>query len=79
MRSLSGGGSLISPQDDYSLNVGHQFLEFVLFTFLEIAYGTLSGGSTMTFFRDSKIDVYKKVRRQLASPFCILIQDNLIW
>ena len=27
----------------------------------EIAYGTLSGGSTMTFFRDSKIDVYKKV------------------
>ena len=28
----------------------------------EIAYGTLSGGSTMTFFRDSKIDVYKKVK-----------------
>ncbi|XP_059097759.1 glutamate receptor ionotropic, kainate 2-like [Tigriopus californicus] len=27
----------------------------------EIAYGTLSGGSTMTFFRDSKIDVYKKM------------------
>ena len=27
----------------------------------EIAYGTLSGGSTMTFFRDSKIEVYKKV------------------
>ena len=25
----------------------------------EIAYGTLSGGSTMTFFRDSKIEVYK--------------------
>ena len=77
MRSLSGGGRFSPPQDDYSLNVGHQFLEFVLFTFLEIAYGTLSGGSTMTFFRDSKIDVYKKVRRQLSS-FCILIQDNLI-
>ena len=27
----------------------------------EIEYGTLSGGSTMTFFRDSKIDVYKKM------------------
>ena len=27
----------------------------------DIAYGTLSGGSTMTFFRDSKIDVYKQV------------------
>ena len=29
----------------------------------EIAYGTLSGGSTMTFYRDSKIDVYKKVKQ----------------
>jgi hypothetical protein len=27
----------------------------------DIAYGTLSGGSTMTFFRDSKIEVYKRV------------------
>ena len=27
----------------------------------DIAYGTLSGGSTMTFFRDSKIEVYQKV------------------
>ena len=27
----------------------------------EIAYGTLSGGSTMTFFRDSKIPTYKKM------------------
>ena len=29
----------------------------------DIAYGTLSGGSTMTFFRDSKIEVYKKVKK----------------
>ena len=29
--------------------------------FLDIDYGTLSGGSTMTFFRDSKINVYSKV------------------
>ncbi len=28
----------------------------------DIAYGTLSGGSTMMFFRDSKIDTYMKVR-----------------
>ena len=35
----------------------------IFFSFIsEIAYGTLSGGSTMTFFRDSKIDVYKKVK-----------------
>jgi hypothetical protein len=34
---------------------------FLNFLPLEISYGTLSGGSTMTFFRDSKIDVYKKV------------------
>ena len=27
----------------------------------EIAYGTLSGGSTMTFFRDSKILTYQKM------------------
>jgi len=27
----------------------------------EIAYGTLSGGSTMTFFRDSKIKTYQKM------------------
>ena len=28
----------------------------------DITYGTLSGGSTMTFFRDSRIDVYQRVR-----------------
>ena len=27
----------------------------------EIAYGTLSGGSTMTFFRDSKIKTYQQM------------------
>jgi ionotropic kainate glutamate receptor 2 len=27
----------------------------------EISYGTLSGGSTMTFFRDSKIHTYQKM------------------
>ncbi|XP_043271964.1 glutamate receptor ionotropic, kainate 2 isoform X6 [Venturia canescens] len=29
----------------------------------EIAYGTLEGGSTMTFFRDSKIGIYQKMWR----------------
>lgn len=29
----------------------------------EIAYGTLEGGSTMTFFRDSKIETYQKMWR----------------
>ncbi|XP_043242280.1 glutamate receptor ionotropic, kainate 2-like isoform X2 [Amphibalanus amphitrite] len=29
----------------------------------EISYGTLEGGSTLTFFRDSKIDTYKKMWR----------------
>ena len=45
-----------------SIYVYLQFVTFNLnFIHLDIAYGTLSGGSTMTFFRDSKIDVYKKV------------------
>ena len=30
-------------------------------SFPDITYGTLSGGSTMTFFRDSRIDVYQRV------------------
>ena len=30
----------------------------------DITYGTLSGGSTMTFFRDSRIDVYQRVIRK---------------
>lgn len=33
----------------------------------DIAYGTLSGGSTMTFFRDSKIDTYKKMWTYMES------------
>ncbi|XP_034245115.1 glutamate receptor ionotropic, kainate 2-like [Thrips palmi] len=30
---------------------------------MEISYGTLEGGSTMTFFRDSKIEIYQKMWR----------------
>ncbi|RZF41428.1 hypothetical protein LSTR_LSTR000142, partial [Laodelphax striatellus] len=33
----------------------------------EIAYGTLAGGSTMTFFRDSKIGIYQKMWRYMES------------
>ncbi|XP_065574650.1 glutamate receptor ionotropic, kainate 1-like isoform X3 [Artemia franciscana] len=33
----------------------------------EIAYGTLGGGSTMTFFRDSKIETYQKMWRFMES------------
>ncbi|KAF2883312.1 hypothetical protein ILUMI_22872, partial [Ignelater luminosus] len=33
----------------------------------EISYGTLEGGSTMTFFRDSKIDIYQKMWRVMES------------
>uniref|UniRef100_A0AAR5PL56 Ionotropic glutamate receptor C-terminal domain-containing protein n=1 Tax=Dendroctonus ponderosae TaxID=77166 RepID=A0AAR5PL56_DENPD len=33
----------------------------------EIAYGTLEGGSTMTFFRDSKIGIYQKMWRFMES------------
>ncbi|KAI5732447.1 hypothetical protein M8J76_000300 [Diaphorina citri] len=33
----------------------------------EIMYGTLSGGSTMTFFRDSKIEIYQKMWRYMES------------
>ncbi|XP_023228291.1 glutamate receptor ionotropic, kainate 2-like [Centruroides sculpturatus] len=33
----------------------------------KIAYGTLEGGSTMTFFRDSKIDTYQKMWRYMES------------
>ena len=40
--------------------------------FTEIKYGTLSGGSTMTFFQDSKIDVYHKV------SVCLKYMDKLI-
>ncbi|KAF6208036.1 hypothetical protein GE061_016486 [Apolygus lucorum] len=33
----------------------------------DIAYGTLEGGSTMTFFRDSKIGIYQKMWRYMES------------
>ncbi|XP_063985284.1 glutamate receptor ionotropic, kainate 2-like isoform X4 [Diachasmimorpha longicaudata] len=33
----------------------------------EITYGTLEGGSTMTFFRDSKIGIYQKMWRFMES------------
>ncbi|XP_046392458.1 glutamate receptor ionotropic, kainate 2 isoform X1 [Ischnura elegans] len=33
----------------------------------EIPYGTLEGGSTMTFFRDSKIGIYQKMWRFMES------------
>ncbi|XP_076628803.1 glutamate receptor ionotropic, kainate 2 isoform X7 [Colletes latitarsis] len=33
----------------------------------EISYGTLDGGSTMTFFRDSKIGIYQKMWRFMES------------
>ncbi|KAK7867305.1 hypothetical protein R5R35_002127 [Gryllus longicercus] len=33
----------------------------------DIAYGTLEGGSTMTFFRDSKIGIYQKMWRFMES------------
>ena len=41
----------------------------------EIAYGTLSGGSTMTFFRDSKIDTYSKVGLHGKYYFLTLTSD----
>lgn len=33
----------------------------------QIQYGTLLGGSTMTFFRDSKIETYQKMWRYMES------------
>ncbi|XP_017061664.1 glutamate receptor ionotropic, kainate 2 isoform X4 [Drosophila ficusphila] len=33
----------------------------------EISYGTLEGGSTMTFFRDSKIGIYQKMWRYMEN------------
>ena len=33
----------------------------------DISYGTLVGGSTMTFFRDSKIETYQKMWRYMES------------
>lgn len=33
----------------------------------EIVYGTLAGGSTMSFFRDSKIEIYQKMWRYMEN------------
>ncbi|KAL0280927.1 UNVERIFIED_CONTAM: hypothetical protein PYX00_002077 [Menopon gallinae] len=33
----------------------------------EISYGTLQGGSTMTFFRDSKIEIYQKMWKFMST------------
>ena len=44
--------------------------------FLDIDYGTLSGGSTMTFFRDSKINVYSKVNFISKNRFATVDRIN---
>jgi len=33
----------------------------------DIAYGTLEGGSTQTFFRDSRIETYQKMWRYMEN------------
>ncbi|XP_017853601.1 glutamate receptor ionotropic, kainate 2 isoform X4 [Drosophila busckii] len=47
----------------------------------EISYGTLEGGSTMTFFRDSKIGIYQKMWRYMenrkASVFVKTYEDGI--
>ncbi|KAK0075271.1 hypothetical protein PV325_007140, partial [Microctonus aethiopoides] len=47
----------------------------------EIAYGTLEGGSTMTFFRDSKIGIYQKMWRFMeakrSSVFVSSYEDGI--
>ncbi|XP_030568194.1 glutamate receptor ionotropic, kainate 2 isoform X1 [Drosophila novamexicana] len=47
----------------------------------EISYGTLEGGSTMTFFRDSKIGIYQKMWRYMenrkASVFVKSYEDGI--
>ncbi|XP_040577875.1 glutamate receptor ionotropic, kainate 2 isoform X3 [Lepeophtheirus salmonis] len=42
----------------------------------EIEYGTLSGGSTMTFFRDSKIEVYREMWKFMESRNPSVFVDN---
>ncbi|XP_074662536.1 glutamate receptor ionotropic, kainate 2-like [Tubulanus polymorphus] len=44
----------------------------------EIAYGTISGGSTMTFFKDSKIETYKRMWQYMdtAEPN-VFVSDSL--
>ncbi|XP_044316489.1 glutamate receptor ionotropic, kainate 1 isoform X3 [Drosophila rhopaloa] len=47
----------------------------------EISYGTLEGGSTMTFFRDSKIGIYQKMWRYMenrkAAVFVKTYEDGI--
>ncbi|XP_070138572.1 glutamate receptor ionotropic, kainate 2 isoform X5 [Drosophila bipectinata] len=47
----------------------------------DISYGTLEGGSTMTFFRDSKIGIYQKMWRYMenrkASVFVKTYEDGI--
>ncbi|KAH8272463.1 hypothetical protein KR044_005141, partial [Drosophila immigrans] len=47
----------------------------------EISYGTLEGGSTMTFFRDSKIEIYQKMWRYMenrkSSVFVKTYEDGI--
>ncbi|KAK5640359.1 hypothetical protein RI129_011170 [Pyrocoelia pectoralis] len=47
----------------------------------EISYGTLEGGSTMTFFRDSKIEIYQKMWRimenRLPSVFVSTYEEGI--
>ncbi|KAH8385446.1 hypothetical protein KR009_008145, partial [Drosophila setifemur] len=47
----------------------------------EISYGTLEGGSTMTFFRDSKIGIYQKMWRYMenrkATVFVKTYEDGI--
>ncbi|KAM8702785.1 hypothetical protein ACLKA7_005143 [Drosophila subpalustris] len=47
----------------------------------EISYGTLEGGSTMTFFRDSKIGIYQKMWRYMenrkSSVFVKTYEDGI--
>ncbi|CAB4057537.1 GRIN [Lepeophtheirus salmonis] len=42
----------------------------------KIEYGTLSGGSTMTFFRDSKIEVYREMWKFMESRNPSVFVDN---
>ncbi|KAH8385421.1 hypothetical protein KR009_001755, partial [Drosophila setifemur] len=52
-----------------------------LATQTEISYGTLESGSTMTFFRDSMIETYKKMWRSMdnkkPSAFTITYEDGI--
>ncbi|GIY87283.1 glutamate receptor ionotropic, kainate 2 [Caerostris darwini] len=41
----------------------------------KIAYGTLEGGSTMTFFRDSKIETYQKMWRFMENRPSVFVTD----